>query len=217
MIVPKIRTAEQKRKRAEYRRRYHAEHPDREKAANDRWKAKNKAKVAANLKRYNSTPARKAALRSYQRKYRADNNERLRQQALARGEPERAKRARHQKLRENPDYYASAWRRWYQKNKGSELARTRLRNLRLENAFPEWASAEAIEAIYLSRRPGEHVDHIFPLQSDWVCGLHHENNLQVLPAHENLSKSNKRLPEHTITKVPRKIGKYSAGIFIVLS
>lgn len=35
-----------------------------------------------------------------------------------------------------------------------------------------------------------HVDHIIPLQSDVVCGLHVENNLRVIPATMNIRKSN---------------------------
>jgi hypothetical protein len=65
-------------------------------------------------------------------------------------------------------------------------------------ATPAWADKKAIQAVYAEcrRRTKEtgkhhHVDHIIPLQGKHVCGLHVENNLQVLPSHENVKKSNK--------------------------
>jgi hypothetical protein len=68
-------------------------------------------------------------------------------------------------------------------------------------ATPAWANKEHIDSIYLiasiNREGGFdlHVDHIVPLQSDIVCGLHCEANLQLLPASYNISKGNRHWPD----------------------
>lgn len=68
-------------------------------------------------------------------------------------------------------------------------------------AIPGWANHEAIVQIYaeaasLRRVTGKpyEVDHIVPLQSDIVCGLHCEANLQILLKAENISKLNRHWP-----------------------
>lgn len=86
---------------------------------------------------------------------------------------------------------------WKQKNKSRFTAYAANRRARLLNATPSWADKEQIVgtyklARYLSEKYGKeiHVDHIVPLNNNKVCGLHVEDNLQLLYAEDNIAKSN---------------------------
>jgi hypothetical protein len=57
-------------------------------------------------------------------------------------------------------------------------------------ATPSWSDKKAVREFCKACPPGYHVDHIFPLNGATVCGLHVIENLQYLPAKENISKSN---------------------------
>lgn len=68
-------------------------------------------------------------------------------------------------------------------------------------ATPGWANQFIIAEIYsLADERTKYtgvkwqVDHIVPLQSGKVCGLHCEANLRVIPAKENASKGNRYWP-----------------------
>ena len=62
---------------------------------------------------------------------------------------------------------------------------------KLLNAVPAWADLSAIESIYVeAAATGMHVDHIYPLRGEIVCGLHVANNLRCLTLNENLRKGN---------------------------
>jgi hypothetical protein len=65
-------------------------------------------------------------------------------------------------------------------------------------AMPAWRDRVAIRAIYaeakkLTEKTGvlHEVDHIYPIQSKYGCGLHVHQNLQILEKTHNRSKKNK--------------------------
>ena len=74
-------------------------------------------------------------------------------------------------------------------------AQARKRAISKTQRTPKWADNNKILRIYQDRPSGYHVDHIIPLHSKLVCGLHVEGNLQYLTAKENLAKSNSFDPE----------------------
>lgn len=87
---------------------------------------------------------------------------------------------------------------YIRENKGIVNANTAMRRARKKQATPAWANPKKIKieydlAAWCSKVTGEqyHVDHIVPLQSKLVCGLHWEGNLQVIPAFNNHSKNNR--------------------------
>ena len=67
---------------------------------------------------------------------------------------------------------------------------------------PAWADRATIRAVYLKARLltvntgiPHHVDHIVPLTSKVVCGLHNQFNLQILTNIENIRKGNRTWPD----------------------
>jgi 5-methylcytosine-specific restriction endonuclease McrA len=96
--------------------------------------------------------------------------------------------------------YRNAWK---QANTDQVLADNKVRRRKHRQATPPWITQKQKSeirqlyqiAITMSKTTGERyvVDHIIPLRSDYVCGLHVPWNLRVITQEENLKKSNKVL------------------------
>lgn len=63
-------------------------------------------------------------------------------------------------------------------------------------ATPLWSDSYRIDLVYEKAKGlGMHVDHIVPIQSRIVCGLHVWGNLQLLTGSENSKKGNRHWPD----------------------
>jgi hypothetical protein len=151
-----------------------------------KYRQDNAEKIAAQVAAYRQ--ANRENLAAQVAAYRQDNAEKIAAQVAA----------YRQANRENLAAKQAEYRKANQHIKNAQNAARRAAKLQ---ATPPWTDFEAIKAIYrlcadVTRITGEkqHVDHIYPLVSDEVCGLHVAANLQILTASDNIKKGNKLLP-----------------------
>ena len=102
----------------------------------------------------------------------------------------------------NPDKVKERKKRYITRNPHVGAAYCRRRDAGKLQATPAWANSFFIQEVYHLAKLRtmvtgviHHVDHIVPLRSKLVCGLHNEFNLQVIPATDNLKKSNTWWPD----------------------
>ncbi len=170
-------------KQLEYTRQYNSTH------------AKDKAEYNAAYQRANAE-----TIREKSRQFREANASLLSERSKARWAANREHlRAQLRQYRaDNPDVA----RRYREHNKPAALADTNHRRASKLQATPAWANDFFIKEAYSLAKLREkvcggkwHVDHIVPLRSPLVCGLHVEHNLQVIPARANLQKHNRHWPD----------------------
>lgn len=107
----------------------------------------------------------------------------------------------HPNYKENcPEKYAAKRLKDLLENAGANRAERRALESR---AKINWSNKKKIKAIYkecakLNNEAGYikyHVHHIVPLNSKYVCGLHHELNLAIITWEENLKLGNRSWPD----------------------
>jgi hypothetical protein len=96
----------------------------------------------------------------------------------------------------NPDKHKQVYRDWVRTPEGKLLKRasTAKRRAARIQATPPWLTQQdhaEIKLFYSNCPEGYEVDHIIPLQGEFISGLHVLSNLQYLPMAENRSKHNR--------------------------
>ena len=138
------------------------------------------------------------------RQYYAENSEKATAQKREYNAANRDKIAERKRAarKANPEKEREHWRKWYKSNPHIAHSHTAKRKAVKLKATPSWANDEAIKQYYLIAKfltfelqVDFEVDHIVPLQSDSVCGLHWEGNLSVMLGSINAAKNNRAWPD----------------------
>ncbi|MGL5395510.1 MAG: hypothetical protein ACRDBQ_09545 [Shewanella sp.] len=136
-------------------------------------------------------------------KYREDNRDRYRELKRNNSKKHRIKieERRKEKYRLDENLRKMASKRateWARNNRALVNHRQQERNAKKLMATPPWYKDEIDEIAEIYKKAheiGAQVDHIVPLQSDIVCGLHCICNMQILSKEDNASKGNRWWPD----------------------
>ena len=112
-------------------------------------------------------------------------------------------------------------RRYYRKNRTKEIERSKKKRInnasyyrtkhverlaKIRTAIPLWHEKAEVLIVYEKAREfGMAVDHVVPVTSDFVSGLHCWHNLQLLTKSENSSKLNRLWPDMPDIRDPELI------------
>ena len=134
----------------------------------------------ANAKCYAESKEHRAAINA---RWKKDNRERVNAQSRARAAA-------------NKEKQSARCKAWRIRNKEYDAFRVKYRKAMIMQAIPKWADRQDILDVYKEAQSfGLHVDHIVPLTSKLVCGLHVWDNLQLLALSHNRAKGNRWWPD----------------------
>lgn len=147
-----------------------------------KWREENKDTWAAYSAKYQKD--NKESVNAKSKRWKDNNKEHLKQYSL-----------------KNKEYIRIKERERYKKNPAKAVAKVRERQAAKLQRTPAWLTTHDYKvmeskyaiAAWLSAVVGieYHVDHVIPLRGKNVSGLHVPDNLSVIPAKDNLEKSNK--------------------------
>lgn len=183
-------------------KKYREAHAAKVKAYNDSYRAKNADAVIAAHREYNEVS--KVDINARGKTYKKENAVKVkvaRASYKKRKAAEISKKSKEYRLANKAKIAASAVD-YGNRNPHVLNANTARRRATKLQATPKWANLFFIlEAYALAKLRNKllggkwHVDHIVPLRSKLVCGLHNEHNLQVIPASINQTKGNRHWPD----------------------
>ncbi len=138
------------------------------------------------------------------RQWRADNREQHREYARTyqREQPEKYARTQRAWYEANKDRHKANASAWLKKNPYFYRQQSAKNRLKKKRATPVWCNRfflnEAYRLAALRTKVtgfAWEVDHIVPIRSKIVCGLHCHTNLRVIPKQNNRDKGNKFWPD----------------------
>ena len=185
----------------ECRRQWYERNAEQRKERNRQWYKQNTERHKENNRQWRKQNAEQQ--KEYKRQWREQNAERQKEKdhQWYKQNTERHKENNRRWREQNPERQKKNDRRWRERNPEKVNAFGAKRRAAKKQAIAAWADLDAIKQIYfkaaeLTKSTGipHQVDHIYPLQSDYMCGLHVEINLQIITKADNVTKSNRTWP-----------------------
>ena len=162
------------------------------------YKEKNRAHVNEKSKKWQKENSERR--KEIQKNYREKNKEKIRKYVSTDEYKARQAVWSDQWRKKNEDKYRLHRKRWFAENYEYVLWYNKQRSKKIKQAcigksmFWKEIGSMYMECRKMNKDAGfvkYHVDHQVPLKNDSVCGLHVPWNLRIIPAEENIKKSNK--------------------------